>query len=92
MFLAADAAEALRHHLRWYQELSDGIEGKRPDLFTAEAAGSTGGGKGGSGGRGGLGGLGGVDKDVEKNRLIDEAFARTGDLHVATEEVRWRRL
>ena len=92
MFLAADAAEALRHHLRWYQELSDGIEGKRPDLFTAEAAGSTGGGKGGVGGRGGLGGLGGVDKDVEKNRLIDEAFARTGDLHVATEEVRWRRL
>jgi hypothetical protein len=89
MFLAADAAEALRHHLRWYQELSDGIEGKRPDLFTAEAAGSTGGGKGGSGGRGGLGG---VDKDVEKNRLIDEAFARTGDLHVATEEVRRRRL
>jgi hypothetical protein len=88
MFLAADAAEALRHHLRWYQELSDGIEGKRPDLFTAEAAGSTGGGKGGSG----VGGRGGVDKDVEKNRLIDEAFARTGDLHVATEEVRWRRL
>jgi hypothetical protein len=92
MFLAADAAEALRHHLRWYQELSDGIEGKRPDLFTAEAAGSTGGGKGGSGGVGGRGGLGGVDKDVEKNRLIDEAFARTGDLHVATEEVRWRRV
>ena len=88
MFLAADAAEALRHHLRWYQELSDGIEGKRPDLFTAEAAGSTGGGKGGSG----VGGRGGKDKDVEKNRLIDEAFARTGDLHVATEEVRWRRL
>ena len=37
MFLAADASEAIRHHLRWFQELSDRIETKRPDLYVDNA-------------------------------------------------------
>ena len=32
MFLAADAAEAIRHHLRWFDNLSNHVQLLRPDL------------------------------------------------------------